>query len=281
MSSVVATVPFGSALSRRTAGCAPTDDVRQEAAGVTRYVHIGTGNYNRVTAQVYTDLSLFTADPAVVDDVSEVFNALTGYSQRIDYRELLVAPANLRARLRGLIEREADHARAGRPARIIVKCNAITDPEIIATLYRASQAGVDVDMIIRGVCCLRPGVPDVSDRIRVRSVVGRFLEHSRLYYFENGSEPVAYIGSADLMERNLDRRVETLCRIREQGIARELRGVVLDAYLRDNERAYELVNDSYRRVVPAAGEARVSAQRLLLDWYTQKPAGTDDPQFAV
>jgi polyphosphate kinase len=255
--------------------------VRQEAAGVTRYVHIGTGNYNRVTAQVYTDLSLFTADPAVVDDVSEVFNALTGYSQRIDYRELLVAPANLRARLRGLIEREADHARAGRPARIIVKCNAITDPEIIATLYRASQAGVDVDMIIRGVCCLRPGVPDVSDRIRVRSVVGRFLEHSRLYYFENGSEPVAYIGSADLMERNLDRRVETLCRIRDQGIARELREVVLDAYLRDNERAYELVNDSYRRVVPAAGEARVSAQRLLLDWYTQKPAGTDDPQFAV
>ena len=250
--------------------------VRQEADGVRRYAHIGTGNYNRVTAQVYTDVSLFTANPAILDDVSEVFNALTGYSQRTDYRELLVAPANLRERLRGLIEREADHARAGRPARIIIKNNAVTDPDMIAALYRASQCGTQIDLIVRGVCCLRPGVPGVSEHTRVRSVVGRFLEHSRLYYFENGGDPAIYIGSADLMERNLDRRVETLCRVHDAGIARELRHVVLDAYLRDNERAYELIDGSYTRILPAPGAARVSAQRLLLEWYTQKPTSPDD-----
>jgi polyphosphate kinase len=250
--------------------------VRQEADGVKRYAHIGTGNYNRITAQIYTDVSLFTADSAVLDDVSEVFNALTGYSQQTNYRELLVAPANLRDRLRSLIEREGDHAHAGRQARIIIKNNAITDPDLIAALYRASQAGTEIDLIVRGVCCLCPGVPGVSERTRVRSVVGRFLEHSRLYYFENGGDPALYIGSADLMERNLDRRVETLCRIRDAGIARELRQVVLEAYLRDNERAYELIDGSYRRVAPASSGARVSAQRLLLDWYTQKATGPDD-----
>ncbi len=253
--------------------------VRQEPAGVTRYAHIGTGNYNRLTSQVYTDVSLFTADPAVLDDVSEVFNALTGYSQRIDYRELLVAPGNLRERLHSLFEREAGHARAGRPARIIIKNNALTDADIIAALYRTAQAGVAIDLIVRGVCCLQPGVPGVSDRIRVRSIVGRFLEHSRLYYFENGGDPVLYFGSADLMERNLDRRVETLCRIRDTNILRELRDVVLDAYLRDNTRAYELVDGAYRRVTPAGDEPAVNAQRLLLDWYRQKPAAGDDPQF--
>jgi polyphosphate kinase len=253
--------------------------VRQEADGVKRYAHIGTGNYNRVTSQVYTDVSLFTADRAVLDDVSEVFNALTGYSQRIDYRELLVAPGNLRERLHGLFEREGDHARAGRPAHIIIKNNAITDPDIIAALYRASQAGAEIDLIIRGVCSLQPGLEGVSERIRVRSIVGRFLEHSRLYYFENGGDPALYIGSADLMERNLERRVETLCRVRDVDIARELRQVVLDAYLRDNERAYELIDGSYRRVSPPAGEASVSAQRLLLDWYLKKPTGSDDLPF--
>jgi polyphosphate kinase len=255
--------------------------VRQESEGVKRYAHIGTGNYNRLTSQVYTDVSLFTADPAVLDDVSEVFNALTGYSQRIDYRELLVAPGNLRERLHALFEREADHARAGRPARIIIKNNAITDADIIAALYRVAQAGADIDLIVRGVCCLQPGVPGVSDRIRVRSIVGRFLEHSRLYYFENGGDPVLYMGSADLMERNLDRRVETLCRIRDETILRELRDVVLDAYLRDNTRAYELIDGSYRRISRAADEPAVNAQRLLLDWYLQKPAAADDPQFVV
>lgn len=253
--------------------------VRKEPNGVRRYAHIGTGNYNALTAQIYTDLSLFTADANVLDDVSEIFNALTGYSQRTDYRELLVAPSGLRDRLTTLLEREIEHARSGRAAHVIIKNNAITDPAIIATLYRASQAGVDVDLIVRGVCCLRPGVPGVSDRIRVRSVVGRFLEHSRLYYFENEGAPAIYFGSADLMERNLDRRVETICRVRDPAIARELRDVVLDAYLRDNDRAYELVDRRYRRVARAANEQAVSAQQLLLDWYTSKTGSVDDTQL--
>ena len=183
--------------------------MRKEPDGIVRYAHIGTGNYNRVTAQVYTDLGLFTAEPGVVDEVTEVFNYLTGYSSKADYRALLVAPLNLRSAFTHLVEREAEHARAGQPARIIIKNNSVADPELIRVLYRASQAGVRIDMIVRGVCCLRPGIPGVSDNIRVRSIVGRFLEHSRLYSFENGGDPEVVIGSADLMERNLDRRVET------------------------------------------------------------------------
>ena len=251
--------------------------VRKEADGVKRYAHVGTGNYNRQTSEVYTDLSLFTADEDVIHDVSEVFNALTGYSQRADYRELLVAPLGLRERLLELIDREIAHARDGRAARVIIKNNAVTDPTIIQALYRASQAGVDVDLIVRGVCCLRPGVPGLSDRIRVRSVVGRFLEHSRLYCFDNGGEPALYIGSADLMERNLDRRVETLCPIRDAGIARELRQVVLEVYLRDNERAYEMVDRKYKRVTRGDSEPSVNAQQVLLDWYTSRSSGDDAP----
>ena len=189
--------------------------VRKEADGMRRYVHIGTGNYNRATSQVYTDFGLFTADPDVLDDVAEVFNYLTGYSQRTEYKQLLVAPVGLRARFLALVEREIEHARpAGRRASII-KNNAITDPAIVRALYRASQAGVEIDLIVRGACCLRPGVPGVSERIRVRSVVGRFLEHSRVYDFDNGGSRRSIIGSADLMERNLDRRVETVCPVRD------------------------------------------------------------------
>jgi polyphosphate kinase len=252
--------------------------VRKEADGIRRYAHIGTGNYNGATALVYTDVSLFTADAGVLEDVSEIFNALTGYSQRTDYRELLVAPLGLRDRLTALIEREITNAEDARPARIIIKNNAVTDPGMIALLYRASRAGVEIDLIIRGVCCLRPGVAGVSDRIRVRSVVGRFLEHSRLYYFENGGDPALYIGSADLMERNLDRRVETLCRVRDTDIARELRDVVIDAYLRDTARAYELVDRTYRPVA-RTGDAAVSAQQLLLEWYRAKTDAREDSQL--
>ena len=201
-------------------------------------MHIGTGNYNRATSQVYTDFGLFTADPGVLDDVAEVFNYLTGYSRQAQYGHLIVAPVNLRKRFTELVAREIAHAQAGRQAHMIVKSNAVTDAAIARTLYRASQAGVDIDMIVRGACVVRPGIPGVSERIRVRSVVGRFLEHSRAYYFENGGEPELYIGSADLMERNLDRRVETLCRVRDAAITRHVRHVVLDAYLRDNDRAY-------------------------------------------
>jgi polyphosphate kinase len=242
--------------------------VRKDSDGVRRYAHIGTGNYNGTTSQVYTDFGLFTSDPALLNDVSEVFNALTGYSQRRDYEQLLVAPVALRSRFTALIEREIAHARAGRLAHIIVKNNAITDAAMIRALYRASQAGVELDLIVRGTCCLRAGVPGLSEHVRARSVVGRFLEHSRAYYFANGGDEEIYIGSADLMERNLDRRVETLCRVRDGAILRHLRDVVLDAYLRDNERAYVLNDTKYELAEPEQGAPRVNAQQLLLEWYT-------------
>ncbi len=254
--------------------------VRKEADGIHRYVHVGTGNYNRQTSEVYTDFSLFTANAAIVGDVSDVFNALTGYSQRVEYTELLVAPRGLRNALLRLVDREIANARDGRPARIIIKNNAITDPVMIQALYRASQAGVDVDLIVRGVCCLRAGVPGLSDRIRVRSVVGRFLEHSRLYSFENGGEPALFIGSADLMERNLDRRVETLCPVSDPAIARELRDVVIAMYLRDTDRAYELVDRKYRRVTAANGEPRVNAQQVLLEWYASRTGDDNVPHMS-
>jgi len=249
--------------------------VRQEADGVRRYAHIGTGNYNRATSQVYTDLGLFTADSAVVDDVSEIFNYLTGYSQRRRYQEMLVAPIGLRSRFEELLEREREHARAGRPAHVIFKNNAVTDPAMVRALYRTAQAGVEIDMIVRGVCCLRPGLEGVSDRIRVRSIVGRFLEHSRIYYFANGGEPEVYLGSADLMERNLDRRVETLCHVRNAALAAHVREVVLEAYLRDTERAYVLAGDRYV-AAGAISDERVDAQQQLLDLYTSPRSAFDE-----
>ena len=241
--------------------------VRKEADRIHRYVHIGTGNYNRATACAYTDFGLFTADPGVLDEVTEVFNALTGYSRRNDYTHLLVAPVTLRKRLRSLIEREIEHARAGRPARIIIKNNAITDREMLRLIYRASQAGVRMDLIVRGACGLRAGVPGLSENVHVRSIVGRFLEHSRAYHFENGGNPELYMGSADLMERNLDRRVETLVLVRDAGIARHMRDVIFDAYFRDTARAYVLVDRTYERVEPAPGEPPFNAQEYLLEWY--------------
>jgi len=250
--------------------------VRREADGVKGYAHIGTGNYNRVTSQVYTDLGLFTTNPDILDDITELFNYLTGYSERKNYKQLLVAPVNLRERLLALLEREAEHARAGRQARVIIKNNAVTDPGIIRALYRASQAGVDIDMIVRGVCCLRTAIDGVSDRIRVRSVVGRFLEHSRVYFFANGGQNEVYLGSADLMERNLDRRVETLCPVKDPAIVSHVRDTVLEAYLQDTDRATVLVNDRYEPVPDRPGEARVSAQQALLDWYTSRPHLRDD-----
>ncbi len=244
--------------------------VRQEADGIRRYAHIGTGNYNPTTSKVYTDLGLFTAATSLLDDVSEVFNYLTGYSNRKAYRELLVAPVNFRSGMRALIEREMEHAKAGRPARLIFKNNAVTDPGMIRALYAASQAGVPIDLITRGVCCLRPGLPGVSATITVRSIVGRFLEHSRIYYFENGGAPEVFIGSADLMERNLDRRVEVLCPVRDPDIRHHLRHVVLDALLRDTDRASRLLADGeYIRCTAAPGDPPVNSQTFLLEHYAQ------------
>ena len=198
--------------------------VRKETDGIRRYAHIATGNYNRDdVAGLHRPRRCSPPTKRILDDVTEVFNSLTGYSSRRSHHALLVAPVGLRQGFRALVEREIAHAAeaAGRRG-IIIKNNAVADPAMIRTLYRASQAGVPIDMIVRGVCCLRPGIPGISDRIRVRSIVGRFLEHSRIYYFENGGEPEVYIGSADLMERNLDRRVEVLCPIVDPELRQQL-----------------------------------------------------------
>jgi polyphosphate kinase len=187
--------------------------VRQEEHGLRRYVHIGTGNYHPSTARFYEDLGLLTCDPEVGEDVSRLFNQLSGYAPKTTFQRLLVAPRSVRSGLVDLVEAEIRHHRDGRPARIQVKCNSIVDEAVIDALYRASQAGVPVDVVVRGICALRPGVPGLSENIRVRSVLGRFLEHSRVFAFCNAGEPLVYIGSADMMHRNLDRRVETLVRI--------------------------------------------------------------------
>ncbi|MCC7126042.1 MAG: polyphosphate kinase 1 [Acidobacteria bacterium] len=248
--------------------------VRKETDGIRRYAHLATGNYNRVTSQVYTDFGLFTADGGIVDDVSEVFNSLTGYSSRKSHQALLVAPAGLRTGFRALVEREMAHAADGKPAGIIIKNNAVADPAMIRTLYKASQAGVPIDMIVRGVCCLRPGIPGISDRIRVRSIVGRFLEHSRIYYFENAGAPEVYLGSADLMERNLDRRVEVLFPVLDPEWRQHLRDVVLAAVRADNTRAWLLRTDgTYVRETPGADDEPVDSQRLLLAHYTATDRG--------
>jgi len=241
--------------------------VRQEPDGIQRYVHTSTGNYNPDTAKVYTDIGLFTADPDIVADVSDIFNYLTGYSNQKEFRSVLVAPVQLRARLGELIMREAEHARAGRPARMIVKVNSITDDQMIRVFYRASQAGVQMDLLVRGICSLRPGVPGVSDGITVRSIVGRFLEHSRIFWFLNGGHEEMYIGSADLMERNLDRRVETLTPIRDAEILEHLRDVVLKAYLRDTRRAMVLDSAGHYEAPPDAGPDAFDAQQHLMQQY--------------
>lgn len=240
--------------------------VRREQDGLRRYLHLGTGNYNASTARVYTDLGLLTCNPALGADVSELFNVLTGYSRQRSYRKLLVAPVSLRERLTALIDREIQHAKAGRKAHIIFKLNALVDPPMIDALYRASQAGVAIDLIIRGVCCLRPGVPGLSETIRVRSIVGRFLEHSRIYYFANNDEPEAFIGSADLMSRNLDRRVETVFPIEDNTIVSMIRNRMLPSYLQDNVHSRVLEPDgTYTRIHPTDDEPVIDSQIFYSD----------------
>ncbi|MCA1555672.1 MAG: RNA degradosome polyphosphate kinase, partial [Acidobacteria bacterium] len=214
-----------------------------------RYVHLATGNYNPTTSRIYTDVGIFTADEEIGADASNLFNYLTGYSRYSKYAQLLVAPLNLRERMTALIDREAEHARQGRKARIIIKINSLTDLGIIHALYEASQAGVSIDLIVRGVCMLRPGVAGVSEHIRVKSIVGRFLEHSRIFYFANGGEEEVFIGSADYMSRNLDRRVEVVAPVRDKALNKYLKETVLDAYLRDTINARALRPDgSYSRL---------------------------------
>jgi polyphosphate kinase len=239
--------------------------VRQENGGIRRYVHLATGNYNALTAQVYTDLGYLTCDAEIGADVTDLFNYLTGYSAKTDYRKLLVAPINLREALETRIVREIEHARAGRPARLIFKVNALVDRAIIRLLYRASCAGVDVDLLVRGICCLRPGVAGVSDRIRVISIVGRFLEHSRVFYFMNGGAEEVFLGSADLMPRNIFRRVEVLFPVLDPRHVAGVRDEILSVYLADNLKARRMCADgSYERVRLPEGEAPMNAQAWLL-----------------
>src|SRR3989440_209521 len=241
--------------------CKLTLVVRREGQTLRRYVHIATGNYNPTSSSTYTDLGIFTADEAIGEDATEFFNYLTAYSTPKDYRKLLVSPVNLREKLTRLIERETAHAKAGRPARIIAKLNRLADANVIESLYEASQAGVSIDLIIRGICMLRPGVPGLSDNIRVRSIVGRFLEHSRVMYFANDGNEEIYMGSADLMVRNLNHRVEVVCPIDDPKLRAYLKDEVLQTYLRDNVNARELSPEGlYQPVVPASGEAPFDSQ---------------------
>ena len=216
--------------------------VRREQSQIRRYVHISTGNYNHRTARTYTDLSLFSDRAELGADLSDLFNSLTGYSRQQYYRKLLVAPVNLRDRLMSLIQREIDHCQANRSGRIVLKMNALVDSGMIQALYKASQAGVKIDLIVRGICCLRPEVAGVSDNIRVISVMGRFLEHSRIFYFHNNGSSEVFIGSADWMPRNLDRRVEVVVPIEEPALAKELE-TILEVLLKDNRQTWELQSD--------------------------------------
>jgi polyphosphate kinase len=235
--------------------------VRREEEGLRRYVHLATGNYNPETSAVYTDLGLFTCDEQIGEDATELFNYLTAYSQNDGFRKLLVAPLNLRERMVELIERETKNAKNGLPARIIAKFNRLADVHIIRALYEASQAGVEIDLIVRGICMLRPGIPGLSENIRVRSIVGPLLEHSRVYYFANGGEEEIYIGSSDWMPRNLDRRVEVVTPVENANLKNYLKNEYLAAYLRDNVKARELQSDGfYRRVATEANEMPFNVQ---------------------
>ncbi len=239
--------------------------VRREAGGLRRYLHLATGNYNAVTAGIYTDLGLLTCDPEMGADATEMFNTLTGYSTQQFYRSLLVAPGSMRERITALVERETEHALEGRPAHLIFKMNSLVDERLIRAIYRASQAGVQVDLIVRGICCLRPGVPCISDNIRVISIVGRFLEHSRIYYFENGGEPEVYLGSADLMPRNLDRRVEVIFPVKDPAVGSYIRHTLLEVELHNNVRARVLQPDGrYLRRKPREDESAIDSQAWQL-----------------
>jgi polyphosphate kinase len=245
--------------------------VRREADGIRRYCHLGTGNYHPRTARAYTDYGLFTCDDDIGADVHEIFLQLTSLTRTSRLRRLLQSPFNLHESIVAMIDRESQHAQAGRSARIIVKLNALVEPLVIEALYRASCAGVRVQLIVRGVCALCPGIPGVSDHITVRSVIGRFLEHSRVYWFENGGAAELYLSSADWMERNFFRRVEIAFPVlREQHRDRIFRD--LEAYLADNVNAWELRADgTYQRVTPGGGPPR-DAQQMMLERYTGAPS---------
>jgi polyphosphate kinase len=244
--------------------------IRREGDGVRHYVHVGTGNYHRKTARLYTDFGLLTCDDRIGADVADMFNFLTGFARPRAYRRVLVAPAHMRAGILEEIERTVEAHRDGRPARIRMKMNSLVDRACIQALYRASQAGVPVEINTRGICCLRPGVPGVSENIRVISIVGRFLEHSRIFAFERGDDTTVYIGSADLMPRNLDTRVELLTPVRDETLRADLTDT-LDRCFADNVNSWELGEDGTWIRAEAEGEPR-SVQRELMAGHAARAA---------
>jgi polyphosphate kinase len=246
--------------------------VRKEGDGIRRYLHLGTGNYNAVTSLTYEDTGLFTCDDAIASDVTDLFNYLTGYSTKHDFRKLLVAPINLRTGLEKLVRREIEQARSGQKAHLIFKVNAIVDTRFIALLYEASQAGVKVDLFVRSMCSLKPGIKGVSENINVVSIVGRYLEHSRVYYFHNGGKEEIYMGSADLMSR-IDHRVEVLFPIENAEHVRYVRDKMLETYLKDNTRARVMQEDgTYVRLKSPGADKAVDVQEFFMNHYRGRKA---------
>ena len=247
--------------------------VRRESDAIRRYVHLSTGNYNAVTAHLYTDIGLFTANEQIAADATDLFNYLTGYSAKRDFQKLLVAPITMREEFEAMIRREIQHQRNSGQGRLIFKMNALVDPQVIGLLYEASQAGVKISLLVRGTCCLRPGIPGVSENIEVTSIVGRFLEHSRIYYFRNGGAEEIYLGSADLMPRNINRRVETLFPLEDEALIQHVKNDLLSVYLADTAKARRMNSAGTYTRLKTNGEPR-NAQ----DWFIEQAKSSKRPR---